>query len=53
MVKIVHIRADFPTKSDPPRRSGLADGLTGSIVFAPERRDVNALRGLEDDSYLC
>lgn len=52
MIEIAHIRTDFPTKFGLPRQSGLVDGLTGTVVFAPEYRDANALRGLEDYSHL-
>ena len=47
MAEIAHIRTDFPTKFGIPRQSGLVESLKGTIVFAPEYRDPNALRGLE------
>jgi len=52
MKEIAHIRTDFPTKFGVPRQSGLVDSLRGTIVFAPEYRDPNALRGLEEYSHL-
>jgi len=52
MKEIAHIRTDFPTKFGLPRQSGLVDALKGSIVFAPEYRDANALRGLEEYSHI-
>jgi len=50
--EIAHIRTDFPSKFGLPRQSGLVDALKGRIVFAPEYRDPNALRGLEDYSHI-
>jgi len=35
-----------------PRQSGLVTGLTGRIVFEPEYRKMEAVRGLEDFEYL-
>lgn len=49
---IAHIHTDFPTKFGIPRQSGLVDELTASIVFCPEYRNKDALRGLEDFSHL-
>lgn len=49
---IAHIRTDFPTKFGIPRQSGLADELEGVIVFEPEYRVKEALRGLEGWSHL-
>lgn len=49
---IAHIRTDFPEKFGIPRQSGLVEALTGTIVFEPMYRDLNALRGLEDYSHL-
>lgn len=48
---IAHIRTDFPTKFGIPRQSGLAD-TKGKIVFEPEYRNPDALRGLEGYSHL-
>ena len=48
---IAHIRSDFPTKFGIPRQSGLAD-TEAVIVFEPEYRNDDALRGLEDYSHL-
>ena len=50
--KIAHIRTDFPTKFGVPRQSGLVRGLKGRIVFEPEYRDPEALRGLEGFSHI-
>ncbi len=49
---IAHIRTDFPTKFGVPRQSGLVGGLKGKIVFEPEYRDPEALRGLEGFSHI-
>lgn len=52
-VKIIaHIHSDFPTKFGVPRQSGLIEGLESRIVFEPEYRDPQALRGLEEFSHL-
>lgn len=49
---IAHIRTDFPTKFGIPRQSGLVDELRATIVFQPEYRNPDALRGLEDFSHI-
>ena len=49
---IAHIRSDFPTKFGIPRQSGLVEALQSRIVFTPEYRNPDALRGLEDFSHL-
>ena len=49
---IAHIETDFPTKFGVPRQSGLVKGLKGRIVFEPEYRDPEALRGLENFSHI-
>ena len=49
---IARIRSDFPTKFGIPRQSGLVRELRSTIVFEPEYRDENALRGLEQFSHL-
>ena len=49
---VARIRTDFPSKFGLPRQSGLAEGLRGTVVFEPEYRDPNALRGLEGFSHL-
>ena len=48
---IAHIHSDFPTKFGIPRQSGLAD-TEAVIVFTPEFRKDEALRGLEGFSHL-
>lgn len=49
---IAHIETDFPTKFGVPRQSGLVKGLKGRIIFEPEFRDPEALRGLEGFSHI-
>lgn len=49
---IAHIRTDFPEKFGIPRQSGLAKTLRGRIVFEPEYRNPDALRGLEEFSHI-
>lgn len=49
---IAHIHTAFPTKFGIPRQSGLVDGLRGEIIFTPEYRNADALRGLEDFSHI-
>ena len=48
---IAHIETDFPTKFGIPRQSGLVD-LESVIVFEPEFRNIEALRGIEEYSHL-
>lgn len=48
---IAYIHNDFPTKFGVPRQSTLTD-LESTIVFEPEYRDDNALRGIEQFSHL-
>lgn len=49
---IAHFRSAFPTKFGVPRQSGIIDELRGSIVFEPQYRNADALRGLEGFDYL-
>ena len=52
MKVIARVRSDFPDKFGIPRQSGLVPGLTSLIVFEPEYRAPEALRGLEEFNYL-
>ncbi len=52
MQVIARIRSDFPTKFGIPRQSGLVEALRAAVVFEPEYRNPNALRGLEGFSHL-
>jgi len=49
---IARIHTDFPTKFGIPRQSGLVEDLKSTLVFEPEYRDENALRGIEQFSHL-
>jgi len=49
---IAHIETDFDTKFGVPRQAGLIPELQGRIVFLPEYRVADALRGLEGYSHL-
>jgi len=49
---IAHIRTDFPDKFGIPRQSGLLDMLESRIVFLPEYRVPEAIRGIEEWSHL-
>lgn len=49
---IAHIHTDFTTKFGVPRQAGLIDELEGRIVFTPEYRVADALRGLDGFSHL-
>lgn len=49
---IARMHSDFATKFGIPRQSGLVDELRSTIVFEPEFRNPDALRGIEDFSHL-
>lgn len=49
---IAYINNDLKTKFGVPRQSGLANELLSEIVFEPEYRVSDALRGLEDFSHI-
>ena len=49
---IAIMRSDFPTKFGIPRQSGLVESLRSTIVFQPEYRNPDALRGLEGFSHI-
>lgn len=52
MIKIATIKTDFPTKFGVPRQSGRVSNLRGKIIFEPEYRRAEALRGLEGYSHI-
>lgn len=52
MKAIAHIHTDFPTKFGIPRQSGIIASLQGKIVFEPEYRIPEAVRGLEGFSHI-
>ena len=49
---IARIKSDFPTKFGIPRQSGLVEQLRSTIIFEPEFRNPDALRGIEEYSHL-
>ena len=49
---IATIRTGFPSKFGIPRQSGLVPELKGTVVFSPEFRNADALRGLEGFSHI-
>ena len=52
LVTIARIHTDFPAKFGIPRQSGLVEALRAEIVFEPEFRNPDALRGIEGFSHL-
>ena len=52
MKVIARIRSDFSDKFGIPRQSGLVPQLRAAIVFEPEYRNPDALRGLEGFSHI-
>ena len=52
MKVIARIRSDFPEKFGIPRQSGLVPQLRAKIIFEPEFRNADALRGIEGFSHL-
>lgn len=49
---IAHIHTDFKEKFGIPRQSGIAENTRGRVVFLPEYRVPEALRGIEGYSHL-
>ena len=49
---IARMKSDFATKFGIPRQSGLVEELHSTIIFEPEYRNSEALRGLEGFSHL-
>ena len=49
---IAHFHSPLTSKFGIPRQSGIADSLHGTIVFTPEYRNADALRGLEGFDFL-
>ncbi len=49
---IARMRSDFASKFGIPRQSGLVEELRSTIVFEPEYRNPDALRGIGDFSHL-
>ena len=50
--EIAHMHTAFSEKSGIPRQSGLVKELEAEIVFLPEYRNPDALRGLEGYSHI-
>ncbi len=49
---IARFRSPFTSKFGIPKQAGLVAGLEGQIVFEPEFRNSDALRGIEGFDYL-
>ena len=49
---IAYMHSDFPEKFGIPRQAGIVRELESLVVFEPEYRDVEALRGIEGFSHL-
>ena len=49
---IARMKSDFPTKFGIPRQPHLVEELRSTIVFEPEYRNADALRGIEGFSHL-
>ncbi|MGN1004530.1 MAG: tRNA (N6-threonylcarbamoyladenosine(37)-N6)-methyltransferase TrmO [Oscillospiraceae bacterium] len=49
---IAHIRSAFPEKFGIPRQSGLVEDLAAQVVFEPEYRSPEAVRGLEEFTHV-
>ena len=52
LITIAKIHTEFPDKFGIPRQSGLVPSLRGEIVFEPEFRSPDAIRGLEEFSHI-
>ena len=52
MKTIAKIKTNFPTKFGIPRQSGIIESLQGRIVFEPEYRNAEAVRGLDEFSHI-
>ena len=49
---IARMHSDFAEKFGIPRQSGLVSALRAAVVFEPEFRNPDALRGIADFSHL-
>lgn len=49
---IARIRSEFPEKFGIPRQSGLVKELKSTVIFEPEYRNPDAVRGLSDYSHI-
>lgn len=52
MKVIARMESEFSSKFGIPRQSGLVEELRGTVVFEPEYRKPDALRGMEGFSHL-
>ncbi|MBR5968288.1 MAG: tRNA (N6-threonylcarbamoyladenosine(37)-N6)-methyltransferase TrmO [Lachnospiraceae bacterium] len=52
MYTIAHIENDYTEKFGVPRQSGLVSEVTSRVVFEPEFRNPEALRGLEGFTHI-
>lgn len=52
LVVVARIHTEFPDKFGIPRQSGLVSSLRGEIVFEPEFRSRDVVRGLEEFSHI-
>lgn len=49
---IARIKSDFPSKFGIPRQSGIISSLKAKVIFEPEFRNPDLIKGLEDYSHL-
>ncbi|MEL4359015.1 MULTISPECIES: tRNA (N6-threonylcarbamoyladenosine(37)-N6)-methyltransferase TrmO [unclassified Luteococcus] len=49
---IARVHTDFPSKFGVPRQSGLVPDLLARVVFEPEFRSLDAVRGIDGFSHL-
>lgn len=52
MTPIAHIRSPFGEKFGIPRQSNVVEGIESLIVFEPDFRNAEALRGIDEFDYL-
>lgn len=52
MTPIARIRSPFPEKFGIPRQSNIVPSLTATVVFEPEFRNPDAIRGIEGFDYI-
>jgi len=52
LVVVAKIHTEFTDKFGIPRQSGLVSSLRGEIIFEPEFRSMDAIRGLEEFSHI-
>ncbi len=52
MLPIAHFHSPFTSKFGIPRQSGLVAGLEGEIIFTPQWRNPDIIRGLEGFDYI-